>query len=300
MGNTFTLLSNKVQYEISKVLSDPKAAEYAKKEAEKAAQEKADKEKADKEKADADLKSEKSSEAFKDDPKAKAAAELSTRSKTNSKKLVSDTAYWVVIIILVLILILIGIVASNNAIGYNTGFRMFWFIYGIPGVIYTKIRNIFVKDKKIDIFTSNLPFNLPYNENDHTKNERGKVIQLYEQGAPDYTPSQPDYTVGAVKPKPIPQTKTPPGSKVIDPGKVLSPPPVSARPAAPQMSYPPSPQMSYPPSPPMSYPPSPPMSYPPSPQMSSPPSPPASAPPASAPPASALPASALPVSRSQV
>jgi hypothetical protein len=192
MGNTLTLLSNKVQYEISKVVSDPKAAEYAKEQADQAAQDKAVKESQEAKEAE-------NAEQEKEDSKAE---ELSKRSKTDTKKMASNIAFWVIIMICVLILILIGIVAANDSIGYNTGFRVFWFVYGIPGVIYTYIHNLFVKDKKKFIVTSQFPFNTEYNETEHTKNAREKIIKMYEEGASDYSPSIKEYRIGEVKLKP--------------------------------------------------------------------------------------------------
>jgi hypothetical protein len=241
MGNTLTLLSNKVQYEVSKVLSDPKAAEFAKQQANKAAEEKAYKEKLQK-----DLDTTKPSESFEDEPDVSEEEELSDRSKTDSGKLAGDTAYWVIIIILICILILIGIVASNESIGYNTGFRLFWFIYGIPGVIYTKISNLFTKDPKKMVFTSNFPFTLDYNETDHTKKAREDIIESYKEGAPKYAPDTQDYAVGTVKPPPPPAK--PPSPPAASPAaKPSAPPPSPQSPLAAKPSVPSAPPLAKPP-----------------------------------------------------
>ena len=194
MGNTLQLLSNKVQYEISKVVSDPKAAEYVKQQQDQAMREKAAK----------DSEAAAAAKASKDAAKNASIQDLSKRSKTDTSKLIANTSYWIIIVILLLILVMIAVYASNESIGYNSGFRIFWFFYGVPGVIYNYISNFFSKEKKEPFpFISPFPFFVPYNQDDDTKSAREKIIELYEKGASSYIPATKDYEVEELLPVPV-------------------------------------------------------------------------------------------------
>lgn len=192
MGNTLQLLSNKIQYEIAKVVSDPNAAEYAKQQREQAQRDQVLK----------DQEAAAAAKAKKDQERNASAEELSKRNKTNTSKLIANVSFWIIIVILLLVLVMVAVYASNESIGYNTGFRIFWFFYGVPVVIYNYISNYFTKEKKEFPFTSPFPFFVPYNQDDDTKSARENVIKLYEEGAFSYIPTTKDYEVEEILPPP--------------------------------------------------------------------------------------------------
>jgi len=129
MGNTFSLLHNKVNY----LLYDP--------EAEKMAKAKADEEAANKaaEKADADAAATVKEKADAAEAKKKAddaaAAELSARSKFSSpsgflKKLSSQSLIVIYVLLVVVLFIFGGKLAANDAIGWSRPMRVVSFLYG--------------------------------------------------------------------------------------------------------------------------------------------------------------------------
>jgi len=136
-----TSLYNKVQYLASNQLSDPNADAYARQQAEQAKQDaeaKKREEVAAAEKAKADAKKEEADAA---------AAELSARSKFDSRKLITDTANGILTglgsVILICFCLYGGHLAANQAIGYNAPFRVLSFLYGAIVFFYVIPRSLY-------------------------------------------------------------------------------------------------------------------------------------------------------------
>ena len=129
MGNTLTLAYNKVQYLVSKNLTDPEAANFAKQQAAQAAQDKAAAER----KAAADAKKNLNEEQKK--AEIEAAMELQRKSQFSTPKTfaakVSDRIISTFKSLLFTALALYGgYISANKAIGYNIPFRLLSFLYG--------------------------------------------------------------------------------------------------------------------------------------------------------------------------
>jgi len=121
-------ITNKINYDMSKVLNDPEADAYAKQQAIQAKQDAEVKAREDKEEAKAKIVSEAKAKA---DAKAKSLAE---RSSFSVGRAVRNTASGIITGFMSLILICFilygGHLAANEAIGYKIPFRILSFIYG--------------------------------------------------------------------------------------------------------------------------------------------------------------------------
>jgi len=130
MGNTLTLLSNKINHTIYTNLNDPEAEAYAKEQAKKAEQDKLVAER----KALADK-----SQAEKDKALAKKQEEDAVKAERSTFKPIKHTGglvakksidmFWSLLVIL--LALYAGSISANKAIGYNIPFRLFSFLYGV-------------------------------------------------------------------------------------------------------------------------------------------------------------------------
>ena len=130
MGNTLTLLSNKVNHTIYTNLNDPEAEAYAKEQAKKAEQDKLVAER----KAVADA-----NKAEKDKALAKKQEEDAVKAERSTFKPIKHTGglvakksidmFWSLLVIL--LALYAGSISANKAIGYNIPFRLFSFLYGV-------------------------------------------------------------------------------------------------------------------------------------------------------------------------
>jgi len=130
MGNTLTLLSNKINHTIYTNLNDPEAEAYAKEQAKKAEQDKlvaerkalADKSQAEKDKALANKQEEDAVKAERSKFKP-----IKHTGGLVAKK--SIDMFWSLLVIL--LALYAGSISANKAIGYNIPFRLFSFLYGV-------------------------------------------------------------------------------------------------------------------------------------------------------------------------
>ena len=150
----FTTFKNKIQYLIAKKVSDPKADEYAKIQADKAAQAAAVKKREDEAKAKA------SQDAVTQAASNVAAADLAARSKFKPKELMSEVAKGILAGFMSLVLLCFilygGHLASNAAIGYNVPFRILSFIYGVIFSIWVvpkALYDVYWKGKTLPYYT---------------------------------------------------------------------------------------------------------------------------------------------------
>ena len=130
MGNLLTRTYNKVQYEISKKVSDPEADNYAKQQEAQAKQDKAAAERK------TELDKQKDQKKQEDAEKKKEADELAKRSRFSpiSEQIhtITKTINLYAIIFVILGLGLYGgKISANQAIGYNIPFRILSFFYGL-------------------------------------------------------------------------------------------------------------------------------------------------------------------------
>ena len=124
----FSKISNKLQYLLSKQLSDPEAEAYAKQQAAQAIQDA----KVAKEKKELDAKNaKKEADKIKQDKEAEA---LVARSKINPKKFINDTTNGILTAFMAIIITSVclygGSLLANKSIGYNAPFRLLSFVYG--------------------------------------------------------------------------------------------------------------------------------------------------------------------------
>ena len=124
-----TSISNKIQYLISKSVSDPEAEAYAKQQAAQAVQDAAvQRQQVATAKTAAEAEAAATAEA-------EAAASLVTRSKFNSKQLVTQVSNGILLAVARIIALCFalygGHIAVNQAIGYNVPFRLLTFFYGM-------------------------------------------------------------------------------------------------------------------------------------------------------------------------
>lgn len=129
-----TGISNKIQFLISKQISDPQADAYAKQQEAQAKQD------AETRKREKKANQDRLREQEKQDEKNKADAELKRRSEFSMRQLFRDTAgqilgYTMSLILLVIVLYG-GHIAANEAIGYRAPFRILSFIFGSLGFFY--------------------------------------------------------------------------------------------------------------------------------------------------------------------
>jgi cation transport ATPase len=130
MGNLLTRTYNKVQYEISKKVSDPEADNYAK---QQEAQAKQDKTVAERK---AELDKQKEQKKQEDAEKKKEADELAKRSRFSP---ISEQIHTITktINLYATIFVILGLglyggkISANQAIGYNIPFRILSFFYGL-------------------------------------------------------------------------------------------------------------------------------------------------------------------------
>ncbi|NBO71388.1 hypothetical protein EBV26_13055, partial [bacterium] len=130
MGNTLTLLSNKINHTIYTNLNDPEAEAYAKEQAKKAEQDKLVAER----KAVADA-----NKAEKDKALAKKQEEDAVKAERSKFKPIKHTGglvakksidmFWSLLV--TLLALYAGSISANKAIGYNIPFRLFSFLYGV-------------------------------------------------------------------------------------------------------------------------------------------------------------------------
>jgi hypothetical protein len=129
-----TGLSNKIQYLVSKQVSDPEANAYARQQAIQARQD------AERRQREQEEDEKKLIEKQKQDEKQEADAELRRRSEFSMRGLVRDTAgqilSYVSSLILVVFILYGGHIAANEAIGYRVPFRILSFVYGSLGFFY--------------------------------------------------------------------------------------------------------------------------------------------------------------------
>jgi len=129
MGNTLTLLSNKINHTIYTNLNDPEAEAYAKEQAKKAEQDKLVAER----KAVADANKVEHDKAL-----AKKQEEDAVKAERSKFKPINHTGglvamksiYMFLSLLLIFLALYAGSICANKAIGYNIPFRLFSFLYG--------------------------------------------------------------------------------------------------------------------------------------------------------------------------
>jgi hypothetical protein len=132
--SVLTGLSNKIQFLLSKQISDPEADAYARQQAIQARQD------AERREREQEANQRKLKEKQKRDEKQEADAELKRRSEFSMRDLFRDTAgqilSYVSILILVVFILYGGHIAANEAIGYRPPFRILSFVFGSLGFFY--------------------------------------------------------------------------------------------------------------------------------------------------------------------
>jgi len=152
-----TKLSNKIQYEVSKNLDDPEAAEYAN---QQKAQELQDS--ASQQRELQDQKDTAAAEAKKAEDE-KEAADLARRSEFKAGRALGDSANEILKIfgslVLTMILLYAGHIAANEAIGYRNPFRLLSFLYGAIFFFYVIPKSFYdtLYLKKVKHFYTFLP-----------------------------------------------------------------------------------------------------------------------------------------------
>ena len=138
-----TQLSNKVQYNVSQAVSDPEADAYAKQQAQQAQQDAFAKQRADDAKAQEDKEAAAKAQAAVD------AEKLQKRSTFDSSRATSDIASGILKTFFSLIFFAVvlygGHLAANEAIGYNSPFRILSFVYGCLLFWYYIIKTLIQK-----------------------------------------------------------------------------------------------------------------------------------------------------------
>ena len=198
MGNLLTRTYNKIQYEISKKVSDPEADNYAKQQQAQAAQDKAAAERK------TELDKQKDQKKQEDAQKKKEADELAKRSRFSpiSEQIhtITKTVNLYATIFVILGLGLYGgKISANQAIGYNIPFRILSFFYGLlfffivipvafaKKYLYgTKILNYTFIPLKVHVTTGWAERVLIgpycYQEDADCFSEKAKVAELYKNG----------------------------------------------------------------------------------------------------------------------
>ena len=150
-------LFNKIQYHVTKAVSDPKANEFVKEQAAQAKQEAEIKERKELEVTEKKKINEMALE------KQKEIINLNERNTFSIKRAIGKAASGILnalrIIVFIVLVIYGGILAANDAIGYNFPFRILSFIYGCVCFWYIIPRSFFHKYyAKIDVpYYSMLP-----------------------------------------------------------------------------------------------------------------------------------------------
>jgi hypothetical protein len=130
MGNTLTLLSNKINHTIYTNLNDPEAEAYAKEQAKKAEQDKLVAER--KAVADANKLEQNKALAKKQEEDAVKADRSKFKPIKHTGGLVAmRSIYMFLSLLLILLALYAGSISANKAIGYNIPFRLFSFLYGV-------------------------------------------------------------------------------------------------------------------------------------------------------------------------
>jgi len=267
MGNLFTRTYNKIQYEISKKVSDPEADNYAKQQQAQAVQDKAAAERK------AALDKQKGQKKQEDAEKKKEADELAKRSRFSPISEQIHTITKTVNLYATLFIILgLGLyggkISANQAIGYNIPFRILSFFYGFL-LFFIVIPVAFVKKYLYGIKILNYTF-IPlkvhvttgwaervligpycYQEDADCFSEKAKVAELYKNGYDNSLKAAAAVVAGvaaasaaiaaasSVKTTPPSSPKpagAPPGPP---PAKPAGPPPPPAKPVSPKPAGPP-------------------------------------------------------------
>jgi hypothetical protein len=146
--NLIRSLYNKVQYLVSKNVSDPKADAYARQQELQNKHDEAVREREEEiAKEKEELAKDEEERLAKQATEEKKASDLSVRSRFDTKQLVHDSAIGILkalgSLIYTILCLYGGYISANNAIGYNNPFRILSFIYGsifafyvIPMAIY--------------------------------------------------------------------------------------------------------------------------------------------------------------------
>lgn len=193
----FEKLGTKIQYEISKLLNDPKAEEYNKQQEAQERQDAMTRRRLEEETARQETEAERRA------TREKEAEDLARRSEFSGSRAIGDIASGTLEAIQVLFLIILvlygGSIAVNSAIGYNTPFRIISLIYGclffflvIPKHLYSTyyLRNPYIYYSMFPFVVYNPvgytrllfgPF--CYMENSNSQAATRAVEMLYRQGA---------------------------------------------------------------------------------------------------------------------